>query len=112
MREEFEIAGNWLFRWRSYLPLLLLVLVIATILSSPVDTDELSRDEETIDLWAVEFVGLLISLSGLSVRALAVGYAARRTLDGNTRQQIADSLNTTGMFSVVRYGANLGGKSV
>ena len=103
MREEFKTVGSWLFRWRSYLPLLLLVLVIATLLSAPVDIDELARDDETIDLWAAEFVGLLISLFGLSVRALTVGYAARRTSGRNTRGQIADSLNTTGMYSVVRH---------
>ncbi len=104
IREEFEIVGNWLFRWRSYLPLLLLVLVIATLLSAPADMDELARDEEIIDLWAAEFVGLLISLFGLSVRALAVGYTARRTSGGNTREQVADSLNTTGMCSVAQCG--------
>ncbi len=108
IREEFEIVGNWLFRWRSYLPLLLLVLVIATLLSAPADMDELARDEEIIDLWAAEFVGLLISLFGLSVRALAVGYTARRTSGGNTREQVADSLNTTGMYSVVRHPLYLG----
>jgi len=28
LSDEFQKAGNWLFRWRSYLPLVLVVLAI------------------------------------------------------------------------------------
>jgi len=35
MREEFESAGNWLFRRRGYLPLLLFPLVLYAAWHSP-----------------------------------------------------------------------------
>jgi hypothetical protein len=28
LKEEFERVGNWLFRWRSYLPLLLAGIIL------------------------------------------------------------------------------------
>ena len=31
LREEFESSGNWLFRWRSYLPLLMLSLAVVAL---------------------------------------------------------------------------------
>ena len=40
--------------------------------------------------------------------ALVVGYAPVRTSGRNTRNQIADSLNTTGLYSIVRHPLYLG----
>jgi hypothetical protein len=31
LREEFETSGTWLFRWRSYLPLPLMGLFLASL---------------------------------------------------------------------------------
>jgi protein-S-isoprenylcysteine O-methyltransferase Ste14 len=56
-------------------------------------------------LW--EVLCLLISLSGLFVRMLTVGYAASHTYGKNNTEQIS-ALNTTGMYSVVRNPLYLG----
>ena len=44
-----------------------------------------------------------VSLTGLAIRAYTVGCRARRTSGRNTRKgQVADALNTTGIYSVTR----------
>ncbi|MFC1896128.1 methyltransferase family protein [Thermodesulfobacteriota bacterium] len=102
LREHFENTGNWLFRWRSYLPLLLIVLVVCAILTNA------SMDSEEGSEIPVEMAGLFISFLGLGVRVLVVGYKPKRTSGSNTTEQVADVLNTTGMYSIVRHPLYLG----
>ena len=101
LKEEFEGAGNWLFRWRSYLPLLLIVLALAGMKDfKPI------RSEWVEESW--EFGCMLFSFFGLFIRVLTVGYKPKGTSGGNTREQEADVLNTTGTYSVVRHPLYLG----
>lgn len=95
--EEFESAGKWLFRWRSYLPLGLLIVVFLSLeeFCYPLGSHLLDN------LW--ECLCLLISLSGLAIRAITVGYSARGTSGRNTRRQVAEVLNTKGMYSLARH---------
>lgn len=44
-----------------------------------------------------------VSMFGLAVRFYAVGYAPERTSGRNTRGQVAELLNTTGLYSVMRH---------
>jgi protein-S-isoprenylcysteine O-methyltransferase Ste14 len=46
---------------------------------------------------------LAVSFSGLVLRVIVVGHAPVGTSGRNTREQVADTLNTTGMYSVVRH---------
>lgn len=56
-----------------------------------------------------EILCLLISFFGLTIRALTVGYAPKRTSGRNTTKgQVANVLNTTGMYSIVRHPLYLG----
>src|SRR6267154_1026163 len=94
--DHFEMSGNWLFRWRSYLPLLL----IGTSLSS-LREFKYPENSRVLDLlW--ELVSAMVGLLGVGIRAYAVGCAPERTSGRNTREQIADALNTTGLYSVMR----------
>jgi hypothetical protein len=45
----------------------------------------------------------LVSCSGFALRVYTVGHAPRGTSGRNTRQQVAETLNTTGVYSVVRH---------
>lgn len=103
LRDQLVSNGNWLFRWRSYLPTL---LVIPSVLA----LNELSPARELAsgaDLWALFCLG--ISLVGLLVRVLTIGYVPQRTSGRNTKEgQIADTLNTTGIYAVVRHPLYLG----
>lgn len=102
LQEEFENLGNRFFRWRSYLPLCMGALFLVTLLSY--------RHPETAPRpdRAWQMLCLLVSLAGLGIRFYTVGFAPRGTSGRNTLAQVADVLNTTGMYSVVRNPLYLG----
>lgn len=96
LREDMAASGEWLFTQRSFLPLLLAVPIALALpgfhypLGSP-----------GLDL-AWKLVCLGVSLGGLALRVLTVGRVPFGTSGRNTREQVAQVLNTTGMYSVVR----------
>lgn len=103
LREEFERSGNWLFRWRSYLPVLLYGLVFAALSGATYPQGSWRLNE----WW--EAICLAVALSGVAVRATVVGFTPHGTSGRNTREgQIASSLNTTGMYALVRHPLYLG----
>lgn len=102
LRIEYEKTGNWLFRHRSFLPLLTLPILITALLSFTY----IGRSHQLDEVWDV--FSLMISFLGLTVRALTVGYAPSGTSGRNTRRQVADVLNTSGMYSLVRHPLYLG----
>ena len=73
LREEFRHSGNWLFRWRSYLPLVVLVPVLVAMTTSYSYPGGSPR--AAILYEALCFV---VSLLGLAVRIAAVGCGTYR----------------------------------
>lgn len=51
---------------------------------------------------------LAVSLSGFAVRVYTVGHTPGGTSGRNTKLQVADTINTTGIYSVVRHPLYLG----
>jgi len=102
LREELRKQGNWLFRWRSYLPLVAIVIVLLgmSYFEYP------GHSEKWDDIW--ELICLSISFLGVGIRFFTVGYTPKGTSGTNTRKQIADTLNTTGMYSTIRHPLYLG----
>src|SRR6185503_9760526 len=90
-------TGDFLFRWRSYLPLVLLPVVALAVTWSQFPLRTRFGD------LAWELGSVAVALCGLAVRVVAVGFAAPGTSGRNTREQKARSLNTTGLYSVVRH---------
>lgn len=86
-----------MFRRRGLLPLAFIPLLILGVsqMAWPLGSYRLH-------LW-VEVLSLLTSFLGLAVRVHVVGHAPENTSGRNTRGQVADTLNTTGMYSVVRH---------
>lgn len=97
LQEEFGRAGNWLFRRRSYLPL---VLVALFLLSLP-DYRYLGNSERIEHLWQV--LCLAVGFAGLGIRAYTIGHTPGRTSGRNSRAQVAEQLNTTGIYSLLRH---------
>ena len=101
--EQFEIQGNKLFRWRSYLPLLFVVIIVSSLphFSYPFDSHRFDQ------IW--EIFCLIISFFGLFLRIITIGYTPKKTSGRNTKKgQVAEYLNTTGMYSIVRNPLYLG----
>lgn len=102
LREELSRSGSFLFRWRSYLPLFMIFLIVLALPHSDRNRDIGRLD----DLWSV--ICAFVSLSGLMIRIATIGCTAKGTSGTNTKRQIADSLNTTGMYSIARNPLYLG----
>lgn len=88
--------GNWLFRWRSYLPLLFLIILLPAFSGF----SYINKSHRYDYMW--EIFCLIISFSGLLIRIYTVGYVPAGTSGRNEKAQKADSLNTDGLYSVMR----------
>jgi len=98
-REELEKQGKWLFRWRSYLPLLVLPIVFIALRNSEYLENAFGDTADRV----YEGFCLTLSFTGLMIRCMTVGYIPRGTSGKNTKGQKAESLNITGMYSIVRH---------
>jgi len=87
-------TGNVFFRWRSYIPLILLIFILPK-------SDDLRQTFGKFDT-AYDILCLLISLTGELIRILTVGFVPSGTSGRNTKSQRANSLNTTGIYSITR----------
>jgi protein-S-isoprenylcysteine O-methyltransferase Ste14 len=102
LAKHFEKVGNWLFRWRSYLPFVFAPIVLLALrnFAFPYGSHRLDQ------LW--EVFCLIIALSGLAIRIFTVAYVPEGTSGRNSKIQKARALNTTGMYSLVRHPLYLG----
>lgn len=97
-------SGHTLFRYRSFLPLLIIPPVIIALKES-VYVEEIVGDNVE-DIWV--FICFLVSILGLAVRWFTVGFVPAGTSGRNTQSQRANHLNTDGMYSIVRNPLYLG----
>ena len=103
LQEELESQGNWLFRYRSFLPILIVLVGWAMYLRRELHPEEFPLFlPEYEHLYLV--VAMAVGLLGLAVRVYTVGFSPRNTSGRNTKVgQVADTLNQTGIYSVVRH---------
>ncbi|MBS4014577.1 MAG: DUF1295 domain-containing protein [Bacteroidetes bacterium] len=100
--EEFEKQGNWLFRYRGYLPLIILIaggIVFAYTELYPESFYIKTSPYRNYFEWFC----IAVSIYGLLVRIYTVGHTPKNTSGRNVKGQIADTLNTSGIYSVVRH---------
>ncbi len=99
---SFEKSGNTLFRYRGQIPVILFLLAVPVIYY-------------TGDSWlshparlAITIFSVFISFLGFLVRSIAIATTPKGTSGRNRDEQVAESLNTTGIYSVVRHPLYLG----
>ncbi len=90
--------GNFLFRWRSYLPVLFLLLAWKVFITT-------EYFERNYPIFQILFEGLcfLLSAVGLGLRFIIAGYTPKGTSGRNTKSQKAYTLNTSGFYSIIRH---------
>lgn len=98
LQNELVRQGEWLFRWRSFLP-----IAFVAPLAIGVWTMEWPLGSYAFHIFW-EYVCLGTSLLGVLVRVLTIGHTPAGTSGRNTAGgQVAESLNTTGIYSTVRH---------
>ena len=100
--EEMEKQGNFLFKYRGILPLIVLVLGVIVLYLSKLNKVEVQYH------YLHDFIYLFICLLGLSIRILVVGFTPKGTSGRNVKKQVANILNTSGIYSIVRHPLYLG----
>ena len=101
---SIEKNGNILFKYRGQIPVILFLMSIPTVYFTDY---EIVNSNHTLDL--ILFITcILFSFSGQVIRAIAIGTSSKHTSGRNTKEQVADALNTKGIYSTVRHPLYLG----
>jgi protein-S-isoprenylcysteine O-methyltransferase Ste14 len=103
LQEEMEFQGLWLFKYRSILPLILLgggLFYYVWAQMHGLRPFALNSPSEEWYLYAC----MAVSFLGLIVRIYIVGHTPVNTSGRNTSEgQVADTINQTGMYAMVRH---------
>lgn len=99
---SFEKNGNILFRYRGQLPLVIFLAALPAIYFN----DYSWIDQNTY--YILLTISILLSVAGFVIRAITIGTTPRNTSGRNTKEQIADVVNQTGIYSTVRHPLYLG----
>ncbi len=102
LAREMADSGDWLFRWRSYPPVVILGLLLGATALDPAPFG----GWEWTSTWVG--AGMALGVFGLGVRGWAIGFVPTGTSGRGTRAMRAASLNTQGLYSAVRHPLYLG----
>jgi protein-S-isoprenylcysteine O-methyltransferase Ste14 len=100
--DQIPRSGDWLFRWRGQLPVLMLPLFLLGLLDARLPASL----PPSIRAW--QFASLAIACAGLVIRVVAIGTAPAGTSERSTTNPRASELRTSGLYSVVRHPLYLG----
>lgn len=100
LRDQMIRSGHWLFRWRGFLPLVMVPFLLAGIaVQGPLE----ARGVVLVGVRAWWWLGIALVIAGLAGRFLTVGFVREGTSGRNTAEgQVATELNTTGIYACVR----------
>ena len=107
LQEEMEKQGVWLFKYRGTIPLIILVIGAILLVLKELHPETYFIQDSSVEFY-YEMFCLVVSLAGLGIRVYTVGHTPVNTSGRNTAKQVADSLNTTGIYSTVRHPLYLG----
>jgi protein-S-isoprenylcysteine O-methyltransferase Ste14 len=96
---SFEKSGNTLFKYRGQIPIVLFISAIPVIYF----TDYAIFEENNSIYWICLFFSAAVAFTGQVIRAIAIGTANKHTSGRNTKEQVAEALNTKGIYSTMRH---------
>ncbi|MGD0711274.1 MAG: isoprenylcysteine carboxylmethyltransferase family protein [Bacteroidales bacterium] len=99
---SLEKSGNTLFRNRGQMPVILFIIAIPIIYFT-----DYSFITNTLAI-ALSITAIVISLIGFLIRAYSIATTPKGTSGRNTNEQVAESLNTSGIYSMLRHPLYLG----
>lgn len=104
LKDSFEYSGNILFKYRGQIPVLLFLLAIPLLFGS----NRIFYFQIFMGQWKVLRIvtivlAIAITLCGLLLRAYTVSTTPKGTSGRNTSGQVAKTLNTKGIYSIVRH---------
>lgn len=100
---SLEKSGNKLFRYRGQIPVVLFLAAVPVVYFT--DSSGLSQESKTIPTG----IAVFLSFTGFVIRAISIATTPKGTSGRNTKEgQVAESLNTTGIYSIIRHPLYLG----
>ena len=88
-----------MFKYRGILPVIIIVMGLGVYAYTKFSGSEVTFIDEKY----FEFICLGVALFGAVVRAYTVGYTPYNTSGRNIDSQVADTVNTIGIYSIVRH---------
>jgi len=107
LQETFESRGSWLFRYRGILPVIILCAGFVVYIFHKLRWGASLLEQQPYELY-YEWFCLLVSMAGFAIRLYTVAYSAKHTSGSNVKKQVAETLNTRGIYSLVRHPLYLG----
>ena len=100
--QTFEKQGNFLFKYRGQFPLILFFITIPFIFFT--DYNSITDTNENI----YTIISVFLSSLGFLIRFYTIGTTPKGTSGRNTKEQVAEVLNSTGIYATVRHPLYLG----
>lgn len=102
LQEQLKHQGDYLFKYRGYLPIIFLVFTLAVQGYYIYHESNNSTVVSTISEF-MQSIAFYVGSFGVLIRIYTVGFTPKNTSGRNTSEgQIADKLNTTGLYSLTR----------
>ena len=100
--QSMEKQGNYLFRYRGQFPVLLFLIAIPFIYIT--NYQAISINLKSLFIQS----SICISFLGFLIRFYTIGTTPKGTSGRNTKKQVANVLNSSGIYSLIRHPLYLG----
>ncbi|MEY4658303.1 MAG: hypothetical protein RJB36_69 [Bacteroidota bacterium] len=94
VNSSIEHIGNQLFKYRGFVPVLFAIVAFSI---------QLIDATERLSYGVIKEIAFFLVVLGHLIRALTVGHRSMQTSGRNRSHQVAEVLNTSGMYSIVRH---------
>ena len=99
IKKSLEASGNFLFKYRGHIPLIVFLLSVPVAFFTPYHTYSSFKGLDEIFL----FVSLFFISLGHFIRARTIGRRSIQTSGRNRSHQVAKVLTKTGWYSLLRH---------